>query len=373
MTDELEENLSTHVSIESVFPNEREYAEYLENQLRDRGFEIQRQRVEEDRFNILASRGEGEKTVIFYGHTDTVPAYSGCVYEPFDPESKDGRLYGRGAVDMKAGNLAILEAVDEVPDNVEIRVVFGVDEEYISRGSSEIIESDFVDDVDIVLVPEPGTRESMTQIIMGRRGRITVEVTVRGESAHAASPSEGESALLNASRLALELQELDLYEDPEMGGGELTIRSFESDAGSLSIPEESELVIDRHMVPGETVEDCLAQIEEVVDRLGIECEVRLKDRPTDYLLPYRTETEGLARLFRGSVEALVGEPETVFGRSVADENRLSETEVPVVTYGPVGGNEHTGDEWVDLESLETLIEVYQDFLQELSENRGELE
>ncbi|MFB6244931.1 MAG: M20 family metallopeptidase [Candidatus Nanohaloarchaea archaeon] len=369
----LAERLSQHVSTESVFPDEREYAEFLEQQLRDRGFDTQRQRVEEDRFNILASRGEGETTVMFYGHTDTVPAYSGWSYDPFDPEVNDGRLYGRGAVDMKAGNLAILEAINDVPDNVEIMVAFGVDEEYMSRGSSELVESGFMEDVDIVLVPEPGTRESMNQIIMGRRGRITVEVTVRGESAHAATPSEGESALLDASRLALELQELELHEDPEMGSGELTIRSFESDAGSLSIPEESELVIDRHMVPGETTEDCLAQIEEVADRMRIDCEIRLRDRPTDYLLPYRTEPEGLAEVFRGRLEALVDEPETVYGRSVADENRLSETEVPVVTYGPIGGNEHTADEWVDLESLETLIEVYRDFLRDLSENRGEEE
>jgi acetylornithine deacetylase/succinyl-diaminopimelate desuccinylase-like protein len=364
----LEERLSEHVSIQSVFPEEEEYAEFLETELRNKGFEVDRQFISSDRFNLVASRGEGDITVLFYGHMDTVPAYSGWNSDPFDPEVRDGRLYGRGAVDMKAGNLAILEAIEDIPDNLEIKVAFGVDEEYMSKGSSELVESGFVDDVDVFLVPEPGTRESMEQVIMGRRGRITVEVTVKGKSAHAATPSEGESALLDASRLSLELQELELQEDSEMGSGELTIRSFQSDAGSLSIPEESELVIDRHMVLGETVEDCLTQIEEAADRLGINHEVELKDRPTDYLLPYRTEIEGLAESFRKRVGALVDEPETIYGRSVADENRLSETEAPVVTYGPLGGNEHKADEWVDLESLTTLIHVYQDYPQELSEN-----
>jgi len=362
----IREELSSHVEIASVYPNEREYAEFVEQRLHEAGFDVQRQKVEEDRFNLLARKGDGETTVGFYGHLDTVSG--SWDRDQYDPWVSDGRLYGLGACDMKAGNLAIIRAIEEIPENVTVEVAFGVDEEYYSKGSTKLVDSGWFSGAEIVIIPEVGDKKSHRDVGLGRRGRVSIEATIFGTAAHAARPHEGESAIRNAITFVDELDAIELAVDEDMGAGQLTIRRFHADAGSLSIPRKASVLIDRHTVIGETGDACVAQVEAVADRAGLDADVDLFDRPTRYLEPYKTSADvPIVSRFLDVVDERHGSPSAFYGQSVADENRIAELGVPVISYGPIGGNEHAENEWVDLESVAELVGTYEQFLASVSE------
>ena len=363
---ELAGSLEDHVAIDSVIPNEQEYAGFIEQQLESMGYAVERQQVEDDRENLIvqANMDADGSHIGFYGHLDTVPAASDWDQDPWEPRFRDGRLYGLGACDMKAGNLAILETLRSIDDQ-PVTAVFGVDEEYMSKGSTVLCETDVLDPVDLVFVPEPADRDHLTEIGLGRRGRISIDVTVYGQAAHAATPEQGESAVQNAMGLVKEINAIELGTDPDMGEADLTIRSLESSTESLSLPDTAQIIIDRHMVPGETIEDCLSQVEAAADRAGVTADIELRDRPTPYLEPYKTEEEGLAAQFMDHVRSEHREATPQYGRSVADENRLAEQDLQVITAGPIGANIHQGGEWVDVESIDELIALYRSFISSL--------
>lgn len=358
--------LKKHIEIPSVCPNEIEYAEFVEEQLLEVGFEVHRQKVEGDRFNLVAQKGEGEKTVGFYGHLDTVSGSWDS--DQYDPWVSDGNLYGLGACDMKAGNLAIIQSTKKIPENVAVEVAFGVDEEHYSKGSTQLVDSGWFSEADIVIVPEVADKKSHCDVGIGRRGRVSIDATVYGTATHAATPHENKSAIRNGIRFVQELDAIELAVDEDMGLGELTIRRFHSDAGSLSIPGEASLLIDRHTVPGETEDMCVIQVEAAADRADLDTNIELFNRPTRYLKPYKTSTDvPNVSNFLNVVDEMHGSPSTFYGRSVADENRIAELDIPVITYGPIGGNEHAENEWVDIKSVTELIWTYNQFLKSLSE------
>src|SRR3990167_4919779 len=93
------------VGIRSEYPNEQEIGMFLLLYLKKAGFEVLTQNISRRRFNILATKGQGKKAVMFYGHLDTVPLSKKSEWEtnPFKLTKKDGKLYGLGASDMKGG------------------------------------------------------------------------------------------------------------------------------------------------------------------------------------------------------------------------------------------------------------------------------
>src|SRR3989338_1206630 len=116
------------VSINSIFPNEKELVEFLEVYLKDLGFSVSRQFVSENRFNIIAEKGSGSKSLLFYGHMDTVPVYGSWNTNPFILSENEDLLYGLGVNDMKGGLVAILKAVENKnPKDYKLKIAFGVD------------------------------------------------------------------------------------------------------------------------------------------------------------------------------------------------------------------------------------------------------
>ena len=117
------------------------------------------QEFEKNRFNVLAKRGQGTKYTLFYGHMDTVPAYGYNITgkDPFKLKEIDGKLYGLGAYDMKAGISATISALRNSPINKPIKVMFVSDEEADSGAVMEVTKTDFLKDVDLVIAGEIST------------------------------------------------------------------------------------------------------------------------------------------------------------------------------------------------------------------------
>lgn len=374
------ELLKKIVSINSVFPNERKAAEFIEKILIENGFETSRLEISKDRFNVLGERGTRGKPILFYGHIDTVPPYGQWQGSPFElREDRNDRdiLYGLGVVDMKAGVAAILKAVEEETDR-KIKVAFGVDEENISEGAYAIAKSGFLKDVDIGISTEIATSQNQMlgprAITLGRRGRCVIELEIPGKSAHGAQAEKGISAIDEAVRLINELEKLN-----NLGTHELLppptkfIRKINAESTSLSLPENALIELDIHMVIPETPETVLKTTEKFIEKLyaekkfseidGRKIVARLKQRKTPYLPPYviPKENEYVKKLW-SIISEKIGEPVYNYGASVADENVFASFGIPMISIGPKGGDEHTSNEWLSKSSYLQLIDILKTFI-----------
>lgn len=383
------ELLRRMVSVGSVFPEEAELAHFLSSELERRGFSVEMQRFGGSRYNVLATRAPEtedavqEKPILLYGHMDTVPPY-GYEAEGRDPyvlEERDGRLYGLGAYDMKAGLAAILHAVGESGRGRALKVMFVSDEEADSRGCHEAVRSGFLRDVGFALSTEISdvndSDERTRTITLGRRGRAQYSISVPGRSFHAARAAEGVSAVTEAAKLAVAIEGMNssMPRHEMLGEGDMFVRKFFSESVSLSVPDEASLVVDRHLVLPEDAEGGRADLQSRVDALysngtlrdlgnGRRAAVKVVPREVPYLMPYATAEENPeVRRLAAAVKGTLGvDARYNCGRSVADENLIAMQGVPVVSYGPIGGGEHSSGEWVSKKSYLELIDVLKAFL-----------
>lgn len=367
------ELLEKLVSINSVFPNERQLAEFLESHLQQLGFETKRLELGPGRFNVLAEKKGAGPVVMFYGHMDTVPPYGKWDTDPHTPLVKGDRLYGLGAWDMKSGLAAVLKAVEETTRHVKI--AFGCDEENISEGSHVLASTDFLDDVDIIIVPESALNtQGITgphMITLGRRGRAVYVFEVEGKSAHGGNASAGVNAIIDAAKLAVQLEKLNKR---LKGKGPLPrpsqfVRYIKGATDSLSIPEVAVLELDRHMVPPDTPESVLEELRETVKKIResgkitANVTVSLQKRKTPFLKPYVTPKKDASyKKLRGIVKKKFGRVYCNYGLSVADECVLAQKK-PVLTIGTSGDKEHEANEWVSLKSYRDLIGILKEFLE----------
>lgn len=370
------------IRINSVFPNEKQVAEFLQNELESRGFQISLQHLNDKRWNIVATYGQSERTVMYYAHMDTVPAYDGWTREPFELSENSTKYFGRGVADMKGGIAAFLSAFDLAKNNLAHRVLFvlGVDEENISAGSDLFCRLT-TENPDVVISLEGDALEKEWPfpliVTWGRRGRVAFEATVPGISAHGATLSEGVNAISEASRLILNLDEMKLSRHELLPPATQYIRSINADAGSLSIPDHVTIMIDRHLVPPETSQSVLEEIRNHINKfydagvlrsqLKSKFNIDVMKRDTPYLEPFCTDRSNeISRAIEEIIFRRHGEIPANYGTSVADENAFAKRfECPVLCIGPVGDNYHGADEWVLKSSMEAITQTYLDLLQNL--------
>ncbi len=369
--EETKKLLGELVSFKSVAPNEKEIGEYLEKAMRDMGFKTSMQKVEENRYNVLAEKGEGD-AILLYGHMDVVEVDEGWKHDPFSLFVEGDIAYGRGVHDMKGGIVSIMEAVKGIePRNIKIKVAFGVDEEQISKGSNVMVNSGWLNDVKFAIVPESNaTRKydgnpGLPLIVLGRRGRVPIEVKVHGKAAHAATPELGRNAIEGMSKLLARLSEIKLAENDKMGKGSICTLSVEGKAESLTVPDICTAVIDRHYVPPETKEQVVEQIKELATSIGIDAEVMPVKRETPFLNPYITpESNEYVKRLSELVAKDYGRVEYGYGLSVADENAFgARLGIPVAVIGPKGGNPHASNEWASISSIEETGRLFRSFLE----------
>ncbi|PKL36682.1 hypothetical protein CVV38_02135 [Candidatus Peregrinibacteria bacterium HGW-Peregrinibacteria-1] len=370
------------ISINSVYPNEKQHAEFLEEQLKKIGFTTRRQIVSQDRFNILAERGNknspDQKALCFFGHIDTVPPYGEWNTDPFKAHYQDGKIYGLGAVDMKGGVFAILEACRETDPQKYLKVIFCVDEENISAGAwKAVTDEEFFNDVKTLIAAETGNIHPYDPqekwVHLGRRGRCTIDLEVLGLSAHGAFPEKGINAINDAATIINSLKTLPLSEHPIIGKSSLFANNITSTETSLSIPDYCKFEINRSLVPPETPESALKQVQEMVQKLQTDqhlksqINISLQKRDTPFAPPYITDKENptIQHILK-----IIGEetPKVSidYGLSVADENVFANgAHLAVISVGPEGDNEHTANEWVNIDSLKRLVNYFKRFIEEV--------
>ncbi|MFT9076885.1 YgeY family selenium metabolism-linked hydrolase [Ethanoligenens sp.] len=210
------------------------------------------------------------KTLLFDGHMDTVPVLDAekWAHPPFAAEEQDGSIYGRGASDMKGALGAMIAAGARLAKDRDfsgrVAVAGVVHEECFegvaSREISKNVQPDFV------VIGEASNLE----IACGQKGRAEICVETFGKSAHSANPQIGINAVLSMQRLIAEIERIPVTLHPKMGDGVLTLTDIKSSPypGASVVPDYCKATYDRRILPGETKDEILKPIREVILRLS---------------------------------------------------------------------------------------------------------
>jgi len=367
--DELEELLSDLVSINSINPDlvpgspgEAEIARYIAGWLERAGLEVEIVEAAPGRPNVYgAAPGTGGgRTLLLNGHMDTVGAAG--MPDAHRPRIREGKLYGRGAYDMKGGLAACMLAVAEARKQRlrgDVIITAVVDEEYASLGTMDLA-GQFQADAAIV------AEFTELQLILAHRGFVWLEVETIGRAAHGSRPDLGVDAIVRMGKVLIELEKLDqtLRANPThrlLGSGSLHASLIQGGQELSTYPERCLLSAERRTLPGETPEAVEGEF------LGIVQEIRRSDPSFQAVVrrgidraPLETpEDADITRAIQSAAATVLKGPLPVACVPFStDAALLSPAGVPSVLFGPSGAGAHAVEEWVDLESVKTCAEIY---------------
>ncbi|HIE38000.1 MAG TPA: YgeY family selenium metabolism-linked hydrolase [Anaerolineales bacterium] len=313
------------------------------------------------------------------GHMDTVGVSNAeaWTHDPFGAQIEQDRLYGLGACDMKGGLAAMVYGARllrraGLPAGGRVVVACVVQEEPCEGLASRVLIEEEGVRPDGVLIAEP----SDLQVARGQRGRIELQVTTYGRSAHASQPELGENAIYTAARLVfgLELLADQLAKDPFLGQGTLAVTDIQSEAGSRNaVPYRCDLIIDRRLTLGETEATALAEIQRTIAREGVHADVQVTEytaasytgypcRAREFYPPWVIEEDHplVAALVRATRAQLGRRPQVGYWNfSTEGAYTAGVAGIPTVGFGPGDPRQaHTVDESVSLKDVCSAAEVY---------------
>jgi acetylornithine deacetylase/succinyl-diaminopimelate desuccinylase family protein len=370
MSDSLMEAVSAHreamialtselVAIPSENPPGNSYAEsiqLLSRWLRELGFNDTR--VEGD--CILGSVGEGERTLYFSGHYDVVPAQS---RSQFEPEVKGANLFGRGSSDMKSGLAAMLYAALVLRDGGFLRggrvgLVFVPDEETAGpRGSRYLVDRGVLGANAIgMLTPEP----TGGVIWNANRGAITLEITVKGKSAHVGRQHEGVNAFERMLTVAQAFQAL--KSEVESAQRSILMLGGRSESGTNFnvVPDYASFTVDRRINPEEDFDEEKRRLFAVLDRArgeGIDLEVEVLQEGRAVAV---SEEGPLGRALAQAVEQITGRaPRFEMCPGLLEIRFYAERGIPAFAYGPgLLTVSHGPNEFVPVARIVDCAQIY---------------
>jgi acetylornithine deacetylase/succinyl-diaminopimelate desuccinylase-like protein len=360
------------VAIPSAYPGEEKIQKFLEKLLQNRGLKVELVSLggsNQHRKNLLISRQKSSfqgKKILLYGHMDTVNLVGSWQTDPFKLTIKGNRAYGLGSYDMKAG-LAIVVNLLTLKEDLPIKAIFSVDEENISTGAHSLKNNSFLKDIAFALVPEPNFGSGENAVCLGRVGRLVVQVYFKGDTNHIFYSKISANAIREAKIFDNFLAKTPFGKNNHFGETIVMPRAFKAEAVGLSVPGEAMVEYDLLTVPPVTVKEILHKFQNLASRLvkakkiKYLPKIKLKDRLTPYLEPYdlAKNNQWLTLIDRGIRQATGHRAKYYYRHSVADENVLVNVhKIPSFTLGPSGGNAHGANEYVNLESLRKVADIY---------------
>jgi len=313
--------------------------------------------------NLLARVGaaRGGATLMLSGHVDVV-GVDGMTHAPFDAVERDGRLYGRGAADMKGGIGAMCAAAWQAARTElagEIIVAVAADEEYESVGTGVMLERGVR--ADAAIVGEP----TCLEVMPAHRGFVWIEIVVTGRAAHGSRWDLGIDAIRLAGLLLAELDRVDAEElsartHPLLGRASLHASTIEGGIGMSTYPDRCVLRIERRTLPGETGEDVVAEVRRACaavrarrPELTAEVSLLMAQGPSDVATD--------APVVRALEDALRerGEGVRVAGMSAwTDAALLNAAGIPAICFGPGDISlAHAAEEYIPLLEIDRATSV----------------
>ena len=367
--DDVIELLSALVAIPSINPafgqpgdppewfGEARIADEVAKRLAGFGLRPKLEEVFPGRPNVLATlpgtSGDGRR-LLFECHADTVQA-TGMTIQPFVPVVRDGRLYGRGAVDDKACIAMMLLAMRELaadPPPVDVEFLAAVDEEYQFQGVLHHLRHK------AGLVGGVAGEPTSLRVVAASKGCVRWRIVIHGRAAHTAKPHEGIDAIRIATDLLIHLRnaiepELALRTHDLTGSANLTCTLIEGGEGPNTVPARCVLRFDRRTLPGETGQAAWREIEACAQAFA----ATLPDGASLAMEPPFIDATSMevppdAAIVRAAQAAcrLHGRPDGIIGVPFgSDGSQLTTAGVPTIVFGPGSIDQaHTADEFVEV-------------------------
>ncbi len=366
------------IRIDSVNPTlvpgsvgEAQIAEYLFTLLQQEGIESHLEEVSPGRLNVVA-RVQGSSPgprLLLNGHMDTVSVEG--MAAPFEPVEREGRIYGRGSLDMKSGlaaEVAALLALAQASQALRGEVVFVgvVDEEDLSLGTQHFLthwprEKPF----DFALITEP----TDLKVCSAHKGFAWLEVVTRGVAAHGSRPKEGVDAIAAMGEVLRKLSALDRDVQagpphPLIGTGSLHASFIQGGREWSSYPDHCTLKYERRTVPGESDADLERELRKLLDHLSRDNPTfRASGRLVFSRAPLESDREEprVKRFFETAQSIL---PDLVVWGAASfwtDAALLAEAGIPALVFGPRGAGLHSLEEYVIAADVLRCAEVIYSF------------
>ncbi len=367
--DALEQLLSDLIAINSINPDlvpgapgEAEIAAYVADWLERADLEVHLHEPVTGRPNVVAvARGTGGgSTLLLNGHMDTVSTEG--MDQPHRPVIQDGRLYGRGAYDMKGGLAACMLAIKsarEKPLRGDVILTAVMDEEYAGLGTMDIARQY---QAQAAIVAE----STELKLVLAHKGFVWLEVETLGVAAHGSRPELGVDAIAKMGPVLVELEKLDQNlrsrpTHPWLGSGSLHASLINGGRELSSYPDRCLLSVERRTLPGETPDMVEAEFQSLLERL------RLADPTFQAVLhrgldrvPMETpEDAAIVQVVKETARRVLQKvPEMAGVPYWTDAATLWSAGIPSILFGPAGAGAHAMEEWVDLQSVRDCAEIY---------------
>lgn len=294
---------------------------------------------------LVAEVGSGDRTLVLNGHVDVVPGKP----NQFSPYIKEGKMFGRGTADMKAGAAAMMWAVKELKQkDPGCRVMLQIvsDEETGSHCARYLADEGYLGD--FVICGEP------TQLDIGlqSKGVLYLDLLVKGRPAHGSRPWEGENAILKAFSVYQDILQLpfasessDMYPFPS-----IDLPIIEGGTVYNQVPDTCRLTLDIRYLPEQTEAEILKQIESITDS-----EIRVTGSGN----PVTTKrSDPYIKLLEKACSDVRGAEPRIFGQhGSSDGKHFAKFGIPAVEFGPSGADWHGNEEFVTLESVEQYVDI----------------
>ena len=356
--DDLEQLIFELVAIESVNPDliplgsgETKVSRFVALWLAAAGLEVEVVEPVPGRPSVVGTlRGSGGgRSLMLNAHMDTVGA--GGMADAFSPVVRDGRVYGRGAYDMKASLAAIMITAREANKlrlKGDLIITAVADEEVASIGTSAVLGK-FRADFGIVTEP------TELRLCLAHKGFVWLEVETKGVAAHGSRADLGVDAIAHMGRILTGVLELDRRlrsgsRHGLLGTGSIHASLIEGGQEMSTYPARCVAKLERRTVPGENGASSLREILELIGDERATGRVLLERPPS--------EVDADHPLTHAVAQAAGGDPLLIGVAYWMDMALLNAAGIPTVAYGPEGEGEHADVEWVDVASVEKCVQVY---------------
>jgi acetylornithine deacetylase len=351
---------SVNPSLVPGAPGEAAVADVARAAMTAAGLDVVLQEAAPGRPNVigLLDGREPGPAMMFCGHIDTVGVEG--MTAPFTPRMEDGRLYGRGAQDMKGGVAAMIAAAGVLARSWtrgRLIVAAVIDEEHMSLGAEALVREYRAD---MAVVTEP----TDLRVAVGHKGFAWVDIETHGRAAHGSRPDEGRDAIAMMGRVlvALEARDRELRARPAVpfqGTASLHASLISGGRELSSYPDRCLLHMERRTVSGEDAASVAREVEDLIARLRTaDTDFRATQTVTAYRSAYRLDPgHPLPTAFTQAVGA-AGHSGELAGMSFwTDASVLADAGIPSILFGPGGAGLHSLEEYVRVADVMTCRDV----------------
>ena len=359
------------ISRVSVTPEDAGCQDVLAERLTKAGFKAERLDFD-DTQNIWLRRGHEPPLFTFLGHTDVVPPGPLDLWlsPPFVPTIRDGKLYGRGAADMKGGIASFVTAVERFiarhPGHKgSIAVMMTSDEEGIAaNGVVKVVEvlEQRREKIDWCLVGEPSSDKKIGDVIrVGRRGSLCAQLTVIGIQGHVAYPELAENPI-HAFAPALKALTEEVWDSGNafFPPTSLQVSNIHAGTGAENIiPGTAEVQFNLRFCTELDVETIKQRTCALLDRYGFNYELQWRLSGN----PFLTDKGALIDATHAAIKTVTGfDTLDDTGGGTSDGRFIAPTGAQVIELGPLNASIHKINEHVGLDELEILSDIYEQIL-----------